>query len=120
MARLKAAASMRPQEQQALQHAASIKLFRHVPARLPPSQQVINDWLEAQKHMLAAGAGASETRSAANAAQAAAGSGFVMDANTGRLVPLQCSATQVTSSPQQPGGTLSPVSPPIRYLVALP
>ncbi len=94
MARLKAAASMR-QQQQPLQQAPSTKLFKHVPARLPPSQKVINEWLELENPTHAAAAVAVGTSSISTAAQAAAGSGFVMDANTGRLVPLQSSATQV-------------------------
>ena len=89
MARLKAAASMRRQQWTP----PSSKLFKHVPARLPPSQRVINDWLDAENPAPAAAGGAAS--SVSTAAQAAAGSGFVMDANTGRLVPLQASATQV-------------------------
>lgn len=91
MARLKAAASMRQQQQQ--QQVPQPKLFRHVPARLPPSHKAMADWLDAES--AAYGPPASTSSSGAAAAQAAAGSGFVMDANTGRLVPLQASATQV-------------------------
>ena len=91
MARLKAAASLRQQQLPQLQQAASGKLFKHVPARLPPSQQAINRWLVAET----AGIAAADALSS-KAAQAAAGSGFVMDANTGRLVPLQASSTQVS------------------------
>lgn len=94
MARLKAAASMRQQQGQPEQQVQGPKLFKHVPARLPPSQKVIADWLDAESAMYAPAA--SSSSSTAAAAQAAAGSGFVMDANTGRLVPLQASATQVT------------------------
>ena len=91
MARLKAAVSMRhglhpPQQPQ------GPKLFKHVPSRLPPSHKAINAWLDAESAMYAP-APSSSSKDAA--AQAAAGSGFVMDANTGRLVPLQASATQV-------------------------
>ena len=93
MARLKAAASLRQQQLPQLQQAASGKLFKHVPARLPPSQQAINNWLDAET----AGIAAADALSS-KAAQAAAGSGFVMDANTGRLVPLQTSSTQVSSA----------------------
>lgn len=96
MARLKAAASMRQQRQQSVQQAQEAKLFKHVPARLPPSQKAITDWLDAESAMY--GPPASSSSSGAAAAQAAAGSGFVMDANTGRLVPLQASATQVAIS----------------------
>ena len=98
MARLKAAASMRQQHwSQAGHQAAPAPLLKHVPARLPPSQQAINDWLDAQNPThAAAAAGAAVSSSVSTAAQAAAGSGFVMDANTGRLVPLQASATQVS------------------------
>lgn len=85
MARLKATVSHLQQQQQRLQ---SNKLLRHVPAGPPPSQQAINDWLTAESH--------AAPSSAAAAAQAAAGSGFVMDANTGRLLPLQSSATQAS------------------------
>ena len=95
MARLKAAASMRQQQQQqSVQQTQEVKLLKHVPARLPPSQRAIADWLDAERAMY--GPPASSSSSGAAAAQAAAGSGFVMDANTGRLVPLQASATQVT------------------------
>lgn len=92
MACLKAAASIRQQQQQQqlVQQEQQLKLFKHVPARLPPSQKAITDWLDAESAMYAPPAS-----SRAVAAQAAAGSGFVMDANTGRLVPLQASATQV-------------------------
>lgn len=101
MAHLKAAASMRQQQQlaQQAQQAQQLKLFKHVPARLPPSQQVITDWLDAESAMHAPPASSSSSSRAA-AAQAAAGSGFVMDANTGRLVPLQASATQVAILPK--------------------
>jgi hypothetical protein len=95
MARLKAAASMR-QHLQASHLTAPTKLFKHVPARLPPSQQAINDWLDGDKPMHAALGVAAAASATSTAAQAAAGSGFVMDANTGRLVPLQASATQVS------------------------
>lgn len=95
MACLKAAVSMR-QQQQSVQQAQEPKLFKHVPARLPPSQKAISDWLDAESAMY--GPPASSSSSGAAAAQAAAGSGFVMDANTGRLVPLQASATQVAIS----------------------
>ena len=94
MARLKAAARMR-QHHQPGHLAAPPRLLKHVPARLPPSQQVINDWLDADNPTHPAAGGAAATSSVSTAAQAAAGSGFVMDANTGRLVPLQTSATQV-------------------------
>ena len=93
MARLKAAASMR-QQQQPLQQAAAVQLLKHVPARLPPSPKTINEWLDAEKAMHAPATSGAVTA----AAKAAAGSGFVMDANTGRLVPLQTSATQVAIS----------------------
>lgn len=95
MARLKAAASIRQQQQQQqlVRHDQQLQLFKHVPARLPPSQKAITDWLDAERAMYAPPASSSSSR--AVAAQAAAGSGFVMDANTGRLVPLQASATQV-------------------------
>lgn len=89
MARLKAAASMMQQQQQVRQP----KLYKHVPARLPPSHKAMADWLDAESAVYGPPVPASS--SAAAAAQAAAGSGFVMDANTGRLVPLQASATQV-------------------------
>ncbi len=96
MARLKAAASMR-QHLQPSHPTAPAKLFKHVPARLPPSQQAINDWLDADKPTHAAlGLAAAAGSATSTAAQAAAGSGFVMDANTGRLVPLQASASQVS------------------------
>ena len=91
MARLKATVSLLQQQQPTLMPTPS-KLLRHVPARPPPSQQAINAWLRAESLSHAEAAACS----AAAAAQAAAGSGFVMDANTGRLVPLQSSATQVT------------------------
>ena len=98
MARLKAAASMwqQQQQQQSVQQAQQPKLYKHVPARLPPSHNAISDWLDAESAMC--GPPASSSSSGAAAAQAAAGSGFVMDANTGRLVPLQASATQVAVS----------------------
>ena len=92
MARLKAAASWRQQQLPSLPQAVPAKLFKHVPARLPPSQQAVNAWLDAENPGVAA-ADALNSK----AAQAAAGSGFVMDANTGRLVPLQTSSTQVTT-----------------------
>ena len=95
MARLKAAASLRQQQLPQLSQAAPAKLFKHVPACLPPSQQAINAWLDAENPGLAAAAALTS-----KAAQAAAGSGFVMDANTGRLVPLQASATQVLACAQ--------------------
>lgn len=98
MARLKAAASMRLQLQSS-HSTVSTKLFKHVPARLPPSQQAINDWLDTDKPTHAAlGVAAATASATSTAAQAAAGSGFVMDANTGRLVPLQASATQVSAT----------------------
>ena len=97
MARLKAAANIR-QQQQLVQQEQQLKLFKHVPARLPPSQRAITDWLDAVSAMYAPPAASSSSSSRAAAAQAAAGSGFVMDANTGRLVPLQASATQVAAS----------------------
>lgn len=97
MARLKAAASMR-QHLQLSHPTAPTKLFKHVPARLPPSQQAINDWLDGDKPMHAALGVAAAASATSTAAQAAAGSGFVMDANTGRLVPLQASATQVSAT----------------------
>lgn len=92
MARLKATVSLIQHQQQQASVSASSKLLRHVPARPPPSQQAINAWLRAES---TSHAEAAESRAAA-AAQAAAGSGFVMDANTGHLVPLQSSATQVS------------------------
>ena len=98
MARLKAAASMR-QGLQLPQQAQGSKLFKHVPARLPPSQKAINAWLDAESALYAPAPSSSKDA----AAQAAAGSGFVMDANTGRLVPLQASATQVAASTARPG-----------------
>lgn len=90
MARLKATVSMLQQQQQPAVPSTG-KLLRHVPARSPPSPQAINEWLRAESLSHAEAAASS----AAAAAQAAAGSGFIMDANTGRLVPLQSSATQV-------------------------
>ena len=89
MARLKATVSMLQPQQPAVPSTG--KLLRHVPARPPPSPQAINEWLRAESLSHAEAA----AFSAAAAAQAAAGSGFIMDANTGRLVPLQSSATQV-------------------------
>lgn len=97
MARLKAAASVR-HLLQASHPAAPTKLFKHVPARLPPPQQAINDWLDADKPTHAALGVAAAASATSTAAQAAAGSGFVMDANTGRLVPLQASTTQVSAT----------------------
>ncbi|DBA81937.1 hypothetical protein WJX77_000726 [Trebouxia sp. C0004] len=93
MARLKAAASIQ-QQLQPSHPTAPTQLFKHVPARLPPSQYAINDWLDGDKPTHAALAVAAVASATSTAAQAAAGSGFVMDANTGRLVPLQASATQ--------------------------
>ena len=97
MARLKAAASMR-QQLQSSHSTGPTKLFKHVPARLPPSRQAINDWLDTDKPTHAALGVAAAASATSTAAQAAAGSGFVMDANTGRLVPLQASATQVSAT----------------------
>ena len=93
MARFKATVSLmhQQQQQQQQQQATAGRLLRHVPARPPPSPQAVHDWLKAESLSHAEAAAAS----AATAAQAAAGSGFLMDANTGRLVPLQPSATQV-------------------------
>lgn len=103
MARLKAAASMRQEQQHFAQQVPQPKLFKHVPARLPPSHRAMADWLDAESAMYAPPVPASSSSGAAAAAQAAAGSGFVMDANTGRLVPLQASATQVPI-PLNPAG----------------
>ena len=97
MARLKAAASIR-QHLPASRPTGPTKLFKHVPARLPPSQQAINDWLDGDKPTHAALGVAAAASATSTAAQAAAGSGFVMDANTGRLVPMQASATQVSAT----------------------
>ena len=95
MARLKAAASMRQQLQPVQQAPVGDQPYKHVPARLPPSHKAINEWLDAESALYAPAASAS---GAAAAQAAAAGSGFVMDANTGRLVPLRASAAQVSAA----------------------
>ena len=85
MARLKAALTRlqnaRQREQQ--QQHCSPPLFQLVPVRPPPKPQEIAAWLldEEQQQQ-------SQREAQVREAKAASGSGFVMDANTGKLVPL--------------------------------
>ena len=85
MARLKAALTRlqnaRPREQ--LQQHCSAPLFQLVPVRPPPKPAEIAAWLLDEEQQLQ-----SHREAQVREAKAASGSGFVMDANTGKLVPL--------------------------------
>lgn len=85
MARLKAALTRlhTARQREQLQLPCSPPLFQLVPVRPPPKPQEIAAWLldEEQQQQ-------SQREAQVREARAASGSGFVMDANTGKLVPL--------------------------------
>ena len=85
MARLKAALTRlhNARQREQLQQHCSPPLFQLVPVRPPPKPQEVAAWLldEEQQQQ-------SQREAQVREAKAASGSGFVMDANTGKLVPL--------------------------------
>ncbi len=81
-----------------------------MPAIRPPSQAEIGAWLEEERLLLDPVDHKMRKQAAASEA-AGQGSGFAMDANTGKLIPVGADASQVTQA-LHPLFTPPPPPPP--------